>query len=174
MAGRLGEGLLRLDEGLLEPYRTGLEEGGHGRGAARLAGLANLIVADDPAAAWTRLAPHVEYQWNSYAYYGAEGTGGPRGERPEDGAGTRMTADRLRSRGPVMTSPSVDVVTPDEAVSRLRDWLAGLPVVEVYFWESIAAMPDDLVQRHIELLATRVRPALGSLGVAAPEPSRSS
>jgi alkanesulfonate monooxygenase SsuD/methylene tetrahydromethanopterin reductase-like flavin-dependent oxidoreductase (luciferase family) len=48
MAGRLGEGLLWLSSALLEPYRTGLEEGGHDPSSARMAGLANLIVADDP------------------------------------------------------------------------------------------------------------------------------
>ena len=36
----------------------------------------------------------------------------------------------------------------------------GLPVEHVYLWASVAAMPDDLVERHVELVCTHLRPAL--------------
>jgi hypothetical protein len=61
-----------------------------------------------------------------------------------------------------MTQPNFDVVTPDEAVRRIRDWLGGFPVATVYFWDTIAGMPDRLVERHIELLGTAVAPALAA------------
>jgi alkanesulfonate monooxygenase SsuD/methylene tetrahydromethanopterin reductase-like flavin-dependent oxidoreductase (luciferase family) len=163
IAGRLGAGLLRLDAAMLEPYRAGLREGGHDEGGARLAGPANLVVSRDPERAWARIAPHLEYQWNSYAWYGAEGTDGPRGATPADGADAPIDAAGLRSPGPEMLSPNFDVVTPEEAVRRLRAWLGELPVVEAYFWESIAGMDDDLCREHIELLATEVRPALADI-----------
>ena len=159
MAGRLGTGLLRLDHSLLEHYREGLREGGHPPHAEQVAGLVNLVVAEEPEAAWRRITPHLEYMWNSYAYYGAEGT--PKeGGSPDRGAAEPVDAESLRSRGPEMLSPNFDVVTPDEAVSRLDAWIGDLDVVEVYFWGSIAGMPGDLVREHVELLATRVAPRL--------------
>jgi len=45
-------------------------------------------------------------------------------------------------------------------VRRIRLWLADLPVDTVYFCRSIAGMPEDLAERHVELLASRVAPRL--------------
>jgi len=39
-----------------------------------------------------------------------------------------------------------------------------MPVKHVYLWESIAGMPDDLADRHVELVASRLAPAMASLG----------
>ena len=47
-AGRLGVGLLSLSPDPLGPYREGLAEGGHDPDSARMGGVLNLIVADDP------------------------------------------------------------------------------------------------------------------------------
>ena len=58
----------------------------------------------------------------------------------------------------------------EDAIDRLTRWLAPLPVVDVYFWESIAGMPDDLADRHVELVATRLAPTLARLGVPAVAP----
>jgi hypothetical protein len=52
------------------------------------------------------------------------------------------------------------VLAVEEAIPFLRGWLGRMPVEHVFFWESIAGMPDDLADRHVELLATRLRPAL--------------
>jgi hypothetical protein len=80
------------------------------------------------------------------------------------GAG-EVDPETLRSAGPEMNPPAFDVVTAAEAIDRLGRWLAPLPVEHVYFWASIAGMPDDLVDRHIALLATEVAPALAHIGV---------
>jgi len=56
------------------------------------------------------------------------------------------------------------VVTPDEAVRRLRAWLADMPVRSVFFWDRIAGMDEALVRRHVELIATEVAPAVADLG----------
>jgi hypothetical protein len=37
---------------------------------------------------------------------------------------------------------------------------ASAPVEHVYLWASVAGMPDDLVERHMQLLCTEVRPNL--------------
>jgi alkanesulfonate monooxygenase SsuD/methylene tetrahydromethanopterin reductase-like flavin-dependent oxidoreductase (luciferase family) len=155
LAGRLGAGLLSLREDLLAPYREGLAACA-GAPAPRLSGPVNLLIADDPEAAWARVKPYLAYQLQTYRDYGAQGREGDRGvvgSRPVD-------VERARSAGPDMNMPRFDVVTPAEAVRRLRAWLGPLPVEHAYFWESIAGMPEDLAQRHVELLATAVAPAL--------------
>jgi alkanesulfonate monooxygenase SsuD/methylene tetrahydromethanopterin reductase-like flavin-dependent oxidoreductase (luciferase family) len=166
MAGRLGEGLMWLDPEKVAVYLDALRAAGHDESAARVSGSVNLIVSSDPERAWDRIAPHLVYQWETYARYGAEGA-----EKADalvvDQAST-LSADDMRSAGPAMLMPSFDVVTPDEAVRRMRAWLADLPVLDVYFWDSIAGMPDDLVDEHVELLAREVAPAVRDLGLAVP------
>ena len=165
LAGRLGEGLLWLASSLLEPYRAGLAEGGHDPDDARMAGLANLVLAEDPDAAWARIAPHFAYQRNSYNRYGAEGrTTASSGPSTLDPTGAEVDVDTLRQPAAEAIPPAFDVVTPEEAIDRLTGWLEPLPVVDVYLWESVAGMPDDLADRHVELVATRLAPALAGLG----------
>jgi alkanesulfonate monooxygenase SsuD/methylene tetrahydromethanopterin reductase-like flavin-dependent oxidoreductase (luciferase family) len=163
LAGRLGAGLLSFAPAVLEPYRHALDQAGHGAASARLTHVANMVIADDPEAAWARIAPHLAYQWSSLARYGAEGA--ERGGGGKVAAVLRDVAQdvdprSLRSAGPAMSPPSFDVVTASEAVHRIRLWLAGVPVDTVYFARSIAAMPEDLAVRHVELLAAEVAPAL--------------
>lgn len=151
-AGRLGVGLLSIDPRLLEPYRQGLAEGGHDPDSARMKGLVSVVVADDPDEAFERILPHLAHQLNTYRHAGAAGTG----HTPKP-----LTVDKLReSRAVGGVIPPLEVLTPARAVDRLRELTAGLPVEEVYLWASVAGMDDDLVARHVELLATEVRPAL--------------
>ena len=65
----------------------------------------------------------------------------------------------------MLLAPNFDVVTPDEAIRRLTEWMSDLPIAHVLIWSSIAGMPDDLVMRHIELLSTKVTPALRNVGL---------
>jgi alkanesulfonate monooxygenase SsuD/methylene tetrahydromethanopterin reductase-like flavin-dependent oxidoreductase (luciferase family) len=151
-AGRLGCGLLSLDPALVEPYRAGLEEGGHDPASARMKGLLGLVVADDPDETFERLLPHICHQLNTYRAAAAAGTG--RTPSP-------ITPEKIREqRGRPGTVPPIEVHTVDGAIERLRGVAAAVPADEVYCWASVAGMPDDLVARHVELLATRVRPAI--------------
>jgi hypothetical protein len=52
----------------------------------------------------------------------------------------------------------------DEAAGLLRGWLGEAPVEEIFLWASIAGMPDELVQRHVELVCTKLGPALEDVG----------
>ncbi len=150
-AGRLGEGLLSIDDRLYEPYRAGLLDAGHDPAGARMAGPLNVVLADDPEAAWARIKDHLAYQWDSYRRYLVEGTDLP-DPRP---------VDPERWRRPVGDRPPrFQVLTPEDAADFVRERTAGLPVVEVFCWASIAGMDDDLVDRHLELLGTRLRPLL--------------
>lgn len=154
-AGRLGVGLLSLDHSLLTQYREGLAEGGHDPAAARMGGLVDVLVADDPEEARERVLPHYAHQVNSYRRAATAGTGRESKE---------LTVDRLRegmqSRGRI---PGLSVLTPEETVERIRSAVDGLPVTDIYVWASIAAMPDDVAARHLELWLGPVRAGLARL-----------
>ncbi|TMK67437.1 MAG: LLM class flavin-dependent oxidoreductase [Actinobacteria bacterium] len=156
-AGRLGVGLLSINRDLLEPYREGLQEGGHDPASARMAGQLNIVIADDPEPAWARIQDHVAYQHNSYRRYLVEGTGRP-DPHPVDPA-------RIRERGSGVLA-RFDVVTPDGAVALITRHVEGLPVEHLYLWATIAGMPDDIAARHVELLTDVVRPQVTHLGLS--------
>jgi alkanesulfonate monooxygenase SsuD/methylene tetrahydromethanopterin reductase-like flavin-dependent oxidoreductase (luciferase family) len=152
-AGRLGVGLLSLDRALLDPYREGLVEGGHDPATARTGGMLDIIVADDPEAAFERILPHYAHQLNSYRAAAVAGSGR---DAPKE-----ITVDKLRSgaaqKGQI---PGLRVLTPSDAVNAIREATDGSPVEHVYLWASVAGMPDDLVERHVELTCTQVAPNL--------------
>jgi alkanesulfonate monooxygenase SsuD/methylene tetrahydromethanopterin reductase-like flavin-dependent oxidoreductase (luciferase family) len=150
-AGRLGVGLLSLDRRLLDPYREALGTAGHDAATARMGGVVNLIVANDPERAAERLLPHYAHQSNSYR----EAQGHP--EPLEQTIATMREA--LATKGRL---PGMEVCTPDDAVASLRRRTEGLPVHHVYLWSSVGGMPDDLVHEHVDLVCRVVRPALSS------------
>jgi alkanesulfonate monooxygenase SsuD/methylene tetrahydromethanopterin reductase-like flavin-dependent oxidoreductase (luciferase family) len=169
IAGRTNSGLLWLDRDQFPHYTGALDKAGHDPARARLGGAVNLVLSDDPERDWPRIAPHLQWQYATYAAAAVAGADEGDGSRRADellGEG-ELDPETLRSPGPVMNPPAFDVVTADEALRRIRTWLDGLPVTDIFFWDSIAGMPDDIVQRHIELLATEIRPAVAELGVAA-------
>jgi alkanesulfonate monooxygenase SsuD/methylene tetrahydromethanopterin reductase-like flavin-dependent oxidoreductase (luciferase family) len=170
IAGRLGAGMLSFAPAVQQPYREALAEAGYGPERARLTGMANLVLSDDPEAAWARIAPHLAYQWSSYARYGAEGRergGKTSAAAPLADLSSELDPATLRSNGPDMSQPRFDVVTAEDAIERLQAWLGELPVETVYFSMSIAGMPEDLRERHVELLATVLAPAIAELGLRA-------
>lgn len=151
-AGRLGVGLLSLDQRLLEPYREGLAEGGHDPASARTGGMLDIVVADDPEATLARILPHFLHQANTYAECAVAGTG----TEPRV-----LTAEKVMGRSTVPGQiPGLRVMTPADAVTAIREATAGAPVEHVYLWASVAGMPGDVVDRHVELLCTEVAPAL--------------
>ena len=89
-------------------YLEGLAEGGHDPSVARLAGDVDIIVADDPEAAWPRIAPHYLHQLNSYN----AGAGRPLHQLQDLG-------DR-RGEGRVRVAVHLTVLTVDEAIADVR------------------------------------------------------
>jgi hypothetical protein len=152
-AGRLGVGLLSLDRALLEPYREGLVEGGYDPASAKTGGMLDIIVADDPEAAFERILPHYAHQLNSYRAAAAAGSGR---DAPKE-----ITIEKLRG-GALSTGqiPGLRVLTPTDAVAAIHEATDRSPVEHVYLWASVAGMPDDLVERHVELTCTQVAPNL--------------
>ncbi len=154
-AGRLGVGLLSLDRSLLQPYVGGLAEGGHPGGCARMGGLVEIVVADDPDQVRERLLPHYAHQLNTYRHAAVAGT-----EQPPP---KEITVDRLRegfqARGKL---PGLAVLTVDEAIEHVRTAVTGLPVSDVYVWADVAGMPAEDARRHLQLWLGPVRAALRS------------
>jgi len=157
MAGRLGMGLLHISHELLGPYREGLVEGGHDPAGAQMSDLLPIMLADDPEAAWARVAPHAVHQKNSYRQGSVEGTDRPRPPL--------ISAAQLRTPPPDGGWGALEILTPEDAAARIRERTAGLPLVHLIFWASIAGMPDDLVARNLQLIGERLKPLLS------PQPS---
>jgi alkanesulfonate monooxygenase SsuD/methylene tetrahydromethanopterin reductase-like flavin-dependent oxidoreductase (luciferase family) len=153
-AGRLGAGLLTLNRTSIEPYLTALREHGHPPGAARMAGSVDLIVSRDPERAWQRIKPHYAHQLRTYLR-----AHDPAAEIPQAALSSRFAATR-RDLGSVRLS----VLTPEEAVAEIAQRIAGVPAAHIYTWASIAGMPDDLVDEHVELLLRDVAPRLRRAG----------
>jgi alkanesulfonate monooxygenase SsuD/methylene tetrahydromethanopterin reductase-like flavin-dependent oxidoreductase (luciferase family) len=152
-AGRLGVGLLSLNPAVLEPYLEGLREGGHDPATARMGGVIDLLVADDPERAADEVLPYYAHQQNTYRRLRVAGTDEP----PPPDLTVESLRERLRTKG---TIPGLAVLDADAAISFLRQRIHGLPAAHLYFWASIAGMPDELAERHLELLLTRVAPAV--------------
>lgn len=160
LAGRLGIGFLHLSHELFVHYREGLIEGGHDPATARVSDLLPILLADDPDAAWERVAPHLAHQINSYRRLSVEGTDAPVPEPLEPA--------QLRQRPPDGSWAALEILTPDQAAARIHEHGAGLPLRHLIFWASIAAMPDDLVVRHIELVSQQLPPLLDKQFRSAP------
>ncbi|MDT9687565.1 LLM class flavin-dependent oxidoreductase [Streptomyces sp. P9(2023)] len=149
IAGRLGIGLLHINHAMYEHYLTGLAEGGHDPDIARVSDLLPVILADDPEAAWPRIAPHVVHQMNSYRTGSVEGTG-------HSAPPLLKVEDFPEKRADDGSWSTLEILTPEEAAVRIHQRTEGLPVEHLIFWASIAGMPDDLVARHIELVSERL------------------
>ncbi|HVX19978.1 MAG TPA: LLM class flavin-dependent oxidoreductase [Acidimicrobiales bacterium] len=150
-AGRLGAGLLTLNRQAFDHYTAGRAAAGHDPAAARVSGLVDVVVADDPDRAWAQIVPHYLHQLNTY--------------REAGGAGAPLTAADLGDRhgkGGAAVNVKLAVLSVDEAVADIRRRTDGLPVVHAYAWATVGGMPDDLSLRHVQLLLGPVRQALGA------------
>jgi alkanesulfonate monooxygenase SsuD/methylene tetrahydromethanopterin reductase-like flavin-dependent oxidoreductase (luciferase family) len=158
-AGRQGEGLLWIDRELLRHYRQGLEEGGHSPGSARMSSVAHVLLADDPQAARDAIRDFHVYQQGSYRVLASAQESG---EGTPDVLGEDLLTllDEERASGLHAQPPALHVLTPEQAAVYLADWIAGMPVEHLFFYDNIGGMPDDLAARHVELLATRLAPLL--------------
>jgi alkanesulfonate monooxygenase SsuD/methylene tetrahydromethanopterin reductase-like flavin-dependent oxidoreductase (luciferase family) len=146
ICGRLGIGLQALDKSLLEPYLEGLAEGGHPANAARMGSHIDFLLADDPERAWAVGRPHIVERWNSYDRHAFAGTSRPAPE-PSTGEDWRDTGRFV-------------VGTPEEVAKLIRQRTSGLPVTDVWCWADHPGMDDELVDRHLELMFTQLRPLL--------------
>jgi alkanesulfonate monooxygenase SsuD/methylene tetrahydromethanopterin reductase-like flavin-dependent oxidoreductase (luciferase family) len=146
-AGRMGTNLMSLVPWAVEPYLEGLAEGGYDPGRARMGGLLDLIVSDDPERTRSLAQPHIECQAAAYAEFFAE----------VDRYEGREPAPPLGGSGAL---DSYQILTPEDAITSIKERTQGMPVEFVTPWLSIGGMPDELAVEHITLTMTKVAPAL--------------
>ena len=150
-AGRLGTGLLSIDSRLIQPYREGLEAGGHDESTGRMAGPVTAFVTEDPERDWPVVARHLEHQWNTYRHAMVAGTGG----------GPPPPIDPERWRHPSGGRPArFGYGTPDDVAAHIREAVGTAPVETVFLWASIAGMDEARASDHVRLLADGLAPLL--------------
>lgn len=152
-AGRLGVGLMTWNADSWPIYRDALAEAGHPESAARMGGVVDFVLADDPAQMFEQILPHRTHQLNSYRQNAAKGSG----RTPR-----MLTEDEVREgRGSGVIAP-LQILTVEEAAARVRTICDGLPIEHLYLWGSIGGMPEALVERQMELLVDELQPALAA------------
>ena len=150
-AGRMAMGLLSPAASLWHAYRAGLIAGGHDPATGRMGGMISGWISEDPEADWPWVSKYLYYQNNSYNTYAVEGTGK-----------TARTTDveKLRWRGGALTPYSFLLATPEQAAQQVKAYTAGAPVKHIYFFPSIAGMPEKMVMKHVQTICTRLAPLL--------------
>jgi alkanesulfonate monooxygenase SsuD/methylene tetrahydromethanopterin reductase-like flavin-dependent oxidoreductase (luciferase family) len=143
-AARLGLGFIPVDGGLWPAYEEACREHGREAGPAPALDAPRFVhVADDPEAAWARIAPHALHETNSYGGWLTEsGARGP--------YATADDTDALRTRG------DYRVVTPDECVTLAREQGSLL------FHPLMGGLDPDLAWESLELFAAKVLPRLAA------------
>jgi alkanesulfonate monooxygenase SsuD/methylene tetrahydromethanopterin reductase-like flavin-dependent oxidoreductase (luciferase family) len=148
-AAELGAGLLDLSSATVAEYLTGWNDSGRDPADARVAGVVDVLVADDPDRTWPRVLPHYLYQLNTYRQ--AHG----RGDLTPDQIGDRQATSR-----PSGTAVKLAVLSVDEAVAVFSERIRDRPASHVYTWGTVAGMAEDIAHRHLELLLGPVRERL--------------
>ncbi|MYS82173.1 LLM class flavin-dependent oxidoreductase [Embleya scabrispora] len=151
-AGLLGESLLTANPAMAAPYLDGLREAGHDPAHARMAGLLNGWITDDPERDWPVVSRHLAHQWDGYHRYAVEGTGAAP-PRPID-------PDRWRARGLSAAPGHFLHATPEEAAREIRAYVADTPIETVWFFASLSGMGEEMVRTHVTTLCSRLAPLL--------------
>jgi len=161
-AGLLGEGLLSVSPELTEPYHAALAEAGHDVPAtARRAGSLQGWVTDDPERDWPLVSKHLAYQLDSYRRYMVEGTDQPV-PQPID-------PERLIRRAPGQILGSFLYGDPDDVAARILEYLGDTQVDTLFFWGSLAGMPDDVVAEAVRTVCADLAPRLRAAGLDSPD-----
>lgn len=107
-----------------------------------------LHLAEDPDAAWARIAPHALHETNSYGRWLAEGSGaGPYRE--------------VRDAGELRAGPMYRVMTPEACVAMCE---ALPPDAGLVLHPLMGGLPPDLAWESLRLFETRVLPNLPPAG----------
>jgi len=144
-AARIADGFVPSTPELMDPFRAERRRLGKpdpGPAPATLPGVVHL--ADDPDAAWRRIAPHALHEASSYAAWLREaGLPGPYREFRD--------ADEIRASGEHL------VLTPEELIARLRPLD---PATIVTLHPLVGGLDPEVGWESLRLVTERVLPAL--------------
>jgi alkanesulfonate monooxygenase SsuD/methylene tetrahydromethanopterin reductase-like flavin-dependent oxidoreductase (luciferase family) len=155
--GRWGLPLQWIDRDIGEAYLEAFAESGQPLERATIDGYINLFLCDDPVATWEVAREHYRYQSGRNIRYGLKSVN-PSGDVSDRSLPTMDDVERRRAEGALL------LLTPDQAIDEIEKRTRGLPVSGLFCHNRICGMPDDLSERHVELMATAVKPAIQSLG----------
>jgi hypothetical protein len=134
----------------VEPYVEGLLAGGHDPSQARMSGALSAFTTLDPERDWPIVSKHLAWQADSYRAGITEG-GEP--AQPVD-------PERIRAKGLTTGFHGLLVAPPEAVAAEVRTYLGTAPVETVYFWASLAGMPEAMVREHVTTVLTKLAPLL--------------
>jgi alkanesulfonate monooxygenase SsuD/methylene tetrahydromethanopterin reductase-like flavin-dependent oxidoreductase (luciferase family) len=145
-AARLGMGMLTQggDASLQELYEKACAEAGTTPGVflhPQPGTVTSAFVADDPDRAWREIGPHLLHDARMYAAW--------MGDAASASKSVALDVDALRAEG-----GAYRIFTPGEAVEYVKQH--GVLLTQ----PRCGGLPPDLAWRSLELIATKVRPAL--------------
>ena len=148
-AAKYGDGYIGpANKRMVDMYREELRKVGKDPAKARvtggLHGVPWLVVSSDPERDFNLFAPGVMYWYNAYAKW-FEGTDTNFWQHVD-------SADDLKRR------KLITVVTPDEAVKRIKAAIAEVPLESFVFAIAPPGLPVSKVRDNIELFAKQVMP----------------
>jgi alkanesulfonate monooxygenase SsuD/methylene tetrahydromethanopterin reductase-like flavin-dependent oxidoreductase (luciferase family) len=142
-AGRLGAPLLSIRQDQVTPYLEGLAEGGFDDSTARMSGLMNVFLTDDPERDREEICRSYGYLWDSYAASASHG------HNQTINAPSDM--DEALRLGLAGGTNGLTIATPGDAAELLKEYLVGIPVETIYTWAMPPGIPTTVRDRHIEL-----------------------
>jgi alkanesulfonate monooxygenase SsuD/methylene tetrahydromethanopterin reductase-like flavin-dependent oxidoreductase (luciferase family) len=152
----------RLSDGFLGPaqfqadWREEMISLGKDPGSATMAsteGFPSLFVhvAEDPEAAWKRIGEHALYESNSYASWNV--------------SGSSSTYAFASDPSELVNAGTHGVITPDQAIDIGRHLRSeGIPSPRLTLQPMMGGMPLELGQNCLELVVSKVMPALDPFG----------
>ncbi|HSU90993.1 MAG TPA: hypothetical protein VLI44_06075, partial [Sporolactobacillaceae bacterium] len=79
-------------------------------------------------------------------------------------AGQTPNPTYVRNREGLKKSGYFQVVDPDTAIKMIREYISAVPVTHYYSWTLPPGLPPSWAQRHLELFASKVIPAINGDG----------
>jgi len=146
-AGRLGDGYLSIGpmRALVDRCLEAAKQAGRDADSYGVAGgFLWLLVARDPERRWREALPHLVYQVNLYARWFAE---------------AKMAVVRPVETREDLESQGMMIVRPDEAIEKIRDYVAENRATSFYGWTVPPGLPPEWSDEHVELMAKEVIPA---------------
>jgi probable F420-dependent oxidoreductase len=148
-AARYGDGMVpagnleQAYEAYLHELRAAGKDVSHPRIASTAGGAMFFAVSNDPEKTWREMAPHVAYHINMYASW----------------SGTTQSYPRIDDPAGLMSYPGFfTVVTPQEAVSRIKQATEKVPIERWYTMVRPPGYSMEKARENLELFATEVIP----------------